>query len=190
MRMPVWHNSRLHWKIRRKWWFSGSWATQTLSGQVYRKMYLPGRRLWSKNEYRSLGMTDKSDDRVGHLNTILAQGGRNLSDPMFKSSNAQALLRRWGGGGGMLKIRVDRRIISKQWGHLAPVVQTMNITICQINRYPLDNSIGLICWWFIQWIALSIGDSWWLLTTTEAASQTRIIMHHIDQGFLPNSGNG
>ena len=29
---------------------------------------------------------DKSDDRVGQLNTILARGGGNLSDPIFKSS--------------------------------------------------------------------------------------------------------
>ena len=50
-------------------------------------------------------MTDKSDDRVGHLNTILARGGRNLNDPIFKSSNARAK-----GGGGMLKFRVDWRI--------------------------------------------------------------------------------
>ena len=54
-------------------------------------------------------MTDKSDDRVGHLNTILALGGGNLNDPIFKSSNARAR----GGGGGMLKFRVDRRIISE-----------------------------------------------------------------------------
>ena len=53
-------------------------------------------------------MTDKSDDKVGHLNTILARGGANLNDPIFKSSNARGLP----GGGGMLKFRVDRRIIS------------------------------------------------------------------------------
>ena len=47
-------------------------------------------------------MTDKSDDRVGHLNTILARGGGNLNDPIFK----------WGKG-GMLKFRVDRRITSQ-----------------------------------------------------------------------------
>ena len=41
-------------------------------------------------------MTDKSDDRVGHLNTTLARGGGNLNDPIFKSSNA-----RGGGGGGL-----------------------------------------------------------------------------------------
>ena len=51
-------------------------------------------------------MTDKSDDKVGHLNTILAIGGGNLNDPIFKSSNARGLP-----GGGMLKFRVDRRII-------------------------------------------------------------------------------
>ena len=50
-------------------------------------------------------MTDKSDDKVGHLNTILAIGGGNLNDPIFKSSNARGLP-----GGGMLKFRVDRRI--------------------------------------------------------------------------------
>ena len=48
-------------------------------------------------------MTDKSDDRVGHLNTILARRGGNSKDPIFKSSNARA--------GGMLKFRVDRCII-------------------------------------------------------------------------------
>ena len=42
-------------------------------------------------------MTDKSDDRVGHLNNILARGGGNLNDPLFKSSNAQ-------GGGGDVEV--------------------------------------------------------------------------------------
>ena len=52
-------------------------------------------------------LTDKFEDWVGHLNTILAQGGGNLNnDPIFKSSNARALP---GGGAGMLKFRVDRR---------------------------------------------------------------------------------
>ena len=52
------------------------------------------------DEDRSLGgadFTDKSDDRVGHLNTILARGGGNLNNPIFKSSNARGLP--WGGGG-------------------------------------------------------------------------------------------
>ena len=56
-------------------------------------------------------MTEKSDNRVGHLNTILARGGGNLNDPILKSSNARALSE-GKGGWGMLKFRVDRRIIS------------------------------------------------------------------------------
>ena len=55
-------------------------------------------------------MTDKSDDKVGHLNTILARGGGNLNDPIFKSSYARGLPNRGGGGGEMLKFRVDWRI--------------------------------------------------------------------------------
>ena len=54
-------------------------------------------------------MTDKSNDKVGHLNTSLAIGGGNLNNPIFKSSNARGLPG-GGGGGGMLKFRVDRRI--------------------------------------------------------------------------------
>ena len=54
-------------------------------------------------------MTDKSDDKVGHLKTILARGGGNLNDPIFKSANARGFP---GGGGGMLKFRVDRRIMT------------------------------------------------------------------------------
>ena len=53
-------------------------------------------------------MTDKSDDRVGHLNTILARGGGNLNNPILKSSNSR--FARGGGGVGMLKFRVDQRI--------------------------------------------------------------------------------
>ena len=52
-------------------------------------------------------MTDKSDDRVGHLNNILGRGGGNLNDSIFKSSNAGAFP---GKGCGMLKFRVDQRI--------------------------------------------------------------------------------
>ena len=47
--------------------------------------------------FKSWGQTDKSDDRVGHLNTILARRDGNLNDPIFKSSNARGLP---GGGGG------------------------------------------------------------------------------------------
>ena len=46
-------------------------------------------------------MTDKSDDRVEHLNTILVRGGGNLNDPIFKSSNARALP---GGGGRNVEV--------------------------------------------------------------------------------------
>ena len=38
-------------------------------------------------------MTDKSDERVGYVNTTLARGGGNLSDSNFKSSSARALPR-------------------------------------------------------------------------------------------------
>ena len=52
----------------------------------------------------SLGgyLTDKSDDKVRHLNTILARGGGNLNDPIFKSSNARVLP--GGGGGGDVEV--------------------------------------------------------------------------------------
>ena len=36
-------------------------------------------------------MTDKSQDRLGHFNTILATGAGNLNNPIFKSSNGRAL---------------------------------------------------------------------------------------------------
>ena len=52
-------------------------------------------------------MTVKSSARVGYLNAILAQGGGNLNNSIFKSSNARGLP---GGGGGMLMFRIDRRI--------------------------------------------------------------------------------
>ena len=55
-------------------------------------------------------MTDKSNDRVGHLNTTLARRGRNLNDPIVKSSNAR-VLPGGGGGWGMLKCQVDRPIM-------------------------------------------------------------------------------
>ena len=48
-------------------------------------------------------MTDKSEDRVGYLNTILTRGGGNLKDPIFKSSNARPLP--W--AGRMMKFRFD-----------------------------------------------------------------------------------
>ena len=56
-------------------------------------------------------MTDKSDDKVGHLNTILARGGGNLNYPIFKNSECPGFARGGGGGMGMLRFRVDRRIM-------------------------------------------------------------------------------
>ena len=44
-------------------------------------------------------LTDKSDDRVGHLNTTFARAGGDLNDPIFKSSNAQGLPEVGGRGG-------------------------------------------------------------------------------------------
>ena len=40
-------------------------------------------------------MTDKSDDRVGHLNIILARGGGNLNDSIFKSSKGDVEVSSW-----------------------------------------------------------------------------------------------
>ena len=60
----------------------------------------------TKKVFKSWGQTDQSDDRVGHLNTILARAGGNLNDPIFKNSNTRSLPP-GGGGGGMLKFRVD-----------------------------------------------------------------------------------
>ena len=57
-------------------------------------------------------LTDKSDDSVEHLNTILAQRGGNLNGPIFESSNIRALPN--GGGEGKVKVRVDRRIKSEK----------------------------------------------------------------------------
>ena len=67
---------------------------------------------WKQHESTTIALkqghlTDKSDHRVGHLNPILARGGGNLNDPIFKSSNARGLPWGKGGGGWMLKFRVD-----------------------------------------------------------------------------------
>ena len=52
-------------------------------------------------------MRDKSDNRVGHFNTILGRGGFEPFNLQKKSSNARVLP---GGVGWELKFRVDRRI--------------------------------------------------------------------------------
>ena len=56
---------------------------------------------------RSIRQWDKSDDRVGHLNTTLAWGNGNLNDPIFKCLNAPSI-RTGGWGVGMLKFLVER----------------------------------------------------------------------------------
>ena len=43
-------------------------------------------------------MTDKSDDRVGHLNTMLARGGGNLNVPIFDIRPGD------GGVGGVVEV--------------------------------------------------------------------------------------
>ena len=52
------------------------------------------------------------DHQIRHSGwgTILAQADRNLNETIFKSSNAQGLPKGGGGGRGMLKLRIDRRI--------------------------------------------------------------------------------
>ena len=54
----------------------------------------------TKKVFKRWGQTVKSDDRVGHLKTILVRGGGNLNDPIFKSSNARGLSGGEAGGGG------------------------------------------------------------------------------------------
>ena len=56
----------------------------------------------------------KSDDRVGHLNTIWARGGGKLNNIIFKSANA-----RISPGEGVLKFRVDRHITDDEYTFLA-----------------------------------------------------------------------
>ena len=89
-------------------------------------------------------MTDKSDDKVGHLNTILARGVGNLNDPILKSSNAWGLP--GGGGGEMLRFRVDRRIISLSvwsWSPLNPRFDNFHLTLgCALAQ---DSSIARRC---------------------------------------------
>lgn len=41
----------------------------------------------------------------GHLNTILAPGGRNVNNLIFKSLNHRGVV-----GGGRLKLRIDQRV--------------------------------------------------------------------------------
>ena len=67
-----------------------------MSSHVYKRRQEPTTIVRYKGR-----LTDKSYDRVGHLNTILARRGGNFNDPIFKSSNAGDLP--GGEGGGLLK---------------------------------------------------------------------------------------
>ena len=49
------------------------------------------------------------------LNTILAPEGRNSNKPIFKSLNHRGVAR---GGGGMLKVGIDRRINREEIGSI------------------------------------------------------------------------
>ena len=47
----------------------------------------------SKKVFKSWGQIEKADKSVGHFNTILARGGGNLNDPIFKTGHLAALTR-------------------------------------------------------------------------------------------------
>ena len=74
-------------------------------------------------------MTVKSSARVGYLNAILSQGGGNLNNSIFKSSNARGLP---GGGWGMLMFRIDRRISGKEI--LAETIKRVEIPRGECSR--------------------------------------------------------
>ena len=69
----------------------------------------PSNRNLTKNVFKGWGQTDKSDDRVGHLDTTLVQGGGNLNGPIFKSLNARGLPGKR--GEGMLKSLLQRSLL-------------------------------------------------------------------------------
>ena len=73
---------------------ASSKGSRNMSCHVYTKAL---RHLESMTIVVDVGnLTDKSDDRVGHLKTILVRGGGNLNYPIFKSSNARGFA--WKGG--------------------------------------------------------------------------------------------
>ena len=88
-------------------------------------------------------MTVKSSARVGYLNAILAQGGGNLNNSIFKSSNARGLP---GGGGGMLMFRIDRRISSIQICLLILSYNFLTLTFAEtkLNCYKLWSCMLLV----------------------------------------------
>ena len=92
-------------------------------------------------------LTDKSDDKVGHLNTILARGGGNLNDPIFKSSNARGLRGRGGGD-----VEVSRLIGAlAERGHLQILIQATDflqkflvlLGIQRLKNYRFDREFVL-----------------------------------------------
>ena len=71
---------------------SNSLRSRNMCWHVYTQALL---KMTGADDHCSLGgaFDRKSDDKVGHLNTILVRGGGNLNDPIFKSSNARGLPR-------------------------------------------------------------------------------------------------
>ena len=63
---------------------------------VYTQVLLETTRTDDNCAFKEGHLTDKSDDRVGHLSTILARGGRNLNYPIIKSSSARGFPGGWG----------------------------------------------------------------------------------------------
>ena len=86
-------------------------------------------------------MIDKSGERVGHLNTVLARGGGNFNDLIFKSSNARV------GGDVEVSIRSARHavlctcrsVISyRSWEHVLLVSHfetEIYFSKCQTGRF-------------------------------------------------------
>ena len=56
---------------------------------------------------------------MGHLNGILAQEGGNLNNNFQKKLNAQGVAR----GGGILKLRFDRYIMSNNFRRTAVLIK-------------------------------------------------------------------
>ena len=48
-------------------------------------------KLHKRRQKPTTALTEKFDHWISHLNTLLARGGWNLNDPIFKSSNARTL---------------------------------------------------------------------------------------------------
>ena len=70
---------------------------------------------------KSLSLLTKKGKGAEDFNSIFVPGGEDLDKPIFKSWNAQGVA--LGGGGGMLKLQINRRIrvviktIKAEWPH-------------------------------------------------------------------------